>query len=173
VGGSRRDAGLEPRACAREGCGQTFQPYRNSQVACSRSCRDQLPGKAAVRQEYEASEQRRSLNAALRRKPEQLERARINNLRHRLAQAGLSLEQYEAKVAAQGNRCIICGAEPDPDGKHSAARLHADHDHVTMLSRDLLCLNCNVGIGHFGDDPELLRAAAEYIERHRAAAAAV
>jgi hypothetical protein len=35
--------------------------------------------------------------------------------------------------------------------------------------RDLLCSNCTGGLGQFEDDPAVLRAAARYVEAHRAA----
>lgn len=68
-----------------------------------------------------------------------------------------------AKLAAQNGLCAICGGPP---GKRS---LNVDHDHVSGNVRDLLCATCNVGIGVMRDNPDLLRKAADYIERHRAA----
>jgi len=70
-------------------------------------------------------------------------------------------------VAKQGNRCAICGTEPDPQGVKATSRLHVDHDHIAGTVRDLLCNRCNMGIGYFLDDPVRLRAAAGYIELHR------
>ena len=53
--------------------------------------------------------------------------------------------------------CGICGSEPN--GKD----LHIDHDHATGAFRGLLCHSCNVGIGHFKEDPEVLDAAKRYL----------
>jgi hypothetical protein len=62
-------------------------------------------------------------------------------------------------LADQGGLCGLCRAAP---------AVHVDHDHETGAARDLLCFNCNGGLGQFRDDPALLRAAARYVESHRA-----
>lgn len=54
-------------------------------------------------------------------------------------------------------QCAICGKE--------GPRV-VDHDHLTGAVRDGLCPSCNVGLGHFRDDPKLLREAANYVEHH-------
>lgn len=43
----------------------------------------------------------------------------------------------------------------------------ADHCHATGAVRDWLCRSCNAGLGLFRDNPAAMRAAADYIERHR------
>lgn len=74
---------------------------------------------------------------------------------------GLTDEQYQAKLEAQGNGCAICGKE-----REAKRRLAVDHDHETGTVRDLLCDNCNKGLGCFMDDPKLLELAAAYLVRH-------
>ncbi len=58
----------------------------------------------------------------------------------------------------QGDGCAICH-DPCEDRPP-----HVDHDHNTGEPRGLLCRSCNIGLGNYFDDPELLRAAAEYVE---------
>lgn len=82
-------------------------------------------------------------------------------------QYGVTLEWLMAKTAEQNNCCAICGRPPDPNGVKAAGRLHVDHDHETGKVRDLLDNHCNRLLGAAQDDPDLLRRAAEYIERHR------
>jgi hypothetical protein len=75
---------------------------------------------------------------------------------------GLTPEDYDRMLEAQGGGCAICGKAPRPD-----ISLHIDHDHETGRIRGLLCFTCNNGLGQFQDDPELLIAAAEYVGMHR------
>lgn len=67
---------------------------------------------------------------------------------------------YAEMLADQCNQCLICGDEP----KESDHAFHVDHCHTTGKVRGILCHMCNRGIGHFNDDPDCLRAAAEYLE---------
>lgn len=50
---------------------------------------------------------------------------------------GVTDEQYERLLAAQGGGCAICGNPP------KTRRLHVDHDHKTGAVRGLLCYRCN------------------------------
>ena len=72
---------------------------------------------------------------------------------------GLTVEQYEALVSAQGGLCAICAS--DGGGR----RLAVDHCHATGKVRGLLCLNCNTALGKLGDSPSRLREAAAYLEK--------
>lgn len=63
-------------------------------------------------------------------------------------------ERFRAYEARATGVCVICGSEGD---------VVVDHDHKTGMVRGALCINCNVGIGHFKDDPELLELAALYL----------
>lgn len=69
-------------------------------------------------------------------------------------------------IGQQGGRCAICRVELKPGQQAAGAGTsHVDHDHVTKKIRGVLCHECNLGLGHFGDSPVKLRAAAEYLER--------
>ena len=78
---------------------------------------------------------------------------------------GITIDDYEAMLLAQGGRCAICGTD-EPGGARHMVRWVVDHDHSTGKVRALLCHSCNFGLGKFHDDPELLRRAADYLEKH-------
>ena len=70
---------------------------------------------------------------------------------------------YEKCVERFGETCGICGIGPAEGLNHHLA---IDHDHATNVIRGLLCETHNIGLGYFGDnDPVMLRAAADYLER--------
>ena len=76
---------------------------------------------------------------------------------------GITVEQYEEMLEAQGGGCAICGRAPRSD-----ISLHVDHDHEGGEVRGLLCFPCNQALGLMGDEPSRCVAAATYLDAHDA-----
>ena len=70
---------------------------------------------------------------------------------HLTRRYGITAEDADAMFEEQSGLCAICRMSPAE---------HVDHDHETGSVRQLLCFNCNGGLGQFKDDPAVLRAAA-------------
>lgn len=68
--------------------------------------------------------------------------------------------EFEERLRLQDNKCAIC------DKTIVGRDIHRDHDHDTGEWRGLLCNNCNRGLGHFQDNPELLATAAFYLVKN-------
>ena len=85
---------------------------------------------------------------------------------------GLTPAEYGELLAKQGNRCPICDRDAGRPGRNG---WNVDHDHECCPGirtcgeciRGLLCGFCNRGLGLFQDSPELLRAAANYLDSYR------
>lgn len=60
-----------------------------------------------------------------------------------LRKFGLSEEEYQHLLLAQGKRCRICGDHQD----NLSNNLSVDHCHKTGEIRGLLCIRCNSAIG--------------------------
>ena len=112
---------------------------------------------------YQAHKER--INEQSRRwKRENPERATYLRRRWMLREKyGITPEQYDEMLAAQGGGCAICGRTES--GRSQSGHLLVDHDAQTGQVRGLLCHPCNVSLGHFRDDPDLLVAAAMYLAR--------
>jgi hypothetical protein len=78
------------------------------------------------------------------------------------ANYGIDIAEFNRMLAQQNGVCAVCDGV-QPDGR----RLAIDHCHKTGAIRGLLCSTCNTSIGHAKDDPTLLRAMADYLERSR------
>lgn len=90
--------------------------------------------------------------------PEARQRWRTKNKDKRREQKfGLTPGQYDEMLAEQQGVCAIC-KQPSP-----SRALAVDHDHQTGAVRGLLCTGCNVGLGNFRDDTELLARAQAYL----------
>lgn len=85
---------------------------------------------------------------------------------------GLSMAEYDEMLKAQNGVCAICAAPETAKStstERDKKRLSVDHNHTTGKVRGLLCSMCNSAIGKLKDDPEIIRRAANYIERTREA----
>ena len=95
-------------------------------------------------------------------------RVRWRELR-RYRNHGITEQDYLDLLERQGNRCAICGTDTPGNGLSWAI----DHDHTccdgpfgcAKCVRGLLCSSCNPGIGYFRDNPQLLKAAMDYLNR--------
>lgn len=74
---------------------------------------------------------------------------------------GITIEERDAMLQAQGGVCLCCQSVPTT----SKTPWHVDHNHKTGAVRGILCLHCNITLGHARDNPELLRKLADYLER--------
>lgn len=86
---------------------------------------------------------------------------------------GITEDQYNALLAAQGGVCAICGRGPGTETRMK--RLVVDHDHACCPGgkscgkcvRGLLCPWCNRFIGLALDSPARLKDAIRYLERSK------
>ncbi len=79
---------------------------------------------------------------------------------------GLTREEYYKIIESQNNLCAICLQPETRVLRGKVTRLCLDHDHATGKVRQLLCHDCNTGIGKFKDSPELLQSAIDYLKKH-------
>lgn len=80
----------------------------------------------------------------------------------------MSLDEYFSLLMNQDYRCAICRRDTPNRGEYFAV----DHDRrccpgatsCGRCIRGLLCSHCNVGLGHFRDDLDLLEKAMKYLD---------
>jgi hypothetical protein len=81
-------------------------------------------------------------------------------LARRVAKYGIDdPEIFKGLLEQQGNVCAICSR---PFGSKGS---QIDHDHITGKVRGLLCISCNMSLGGFRDNIELLSKAIDYLNR--------
>lgn len=156
-----RNAARPARRCHR--CGETkpAAEFGTTHAYC-RPCYNAYQRERTARLPVELKrEQRRRSYAA--------EDPARRNANQRRGRWGLTDEDLVAMLAQQGGGCAICQAT-EPGGRGT---WHVDHDHTCCTPgkrvcgrciRGLLCSRCNVGLGNFRDDPQLLLGAARYLD---------
>ena len=114
--------------------------------------------KIANAERYAESCRTRAARPEVRARQIELRKGTKNDpTRYKRAKNGFSVELVERLTALQEGSCAICRA---PFGSETP---HADHDHVTMSPRGMLCPPCNYGLGWFRDNPDRLAAAIAYL----------
>ena len=111
----------------------------------------------ARRWQQENPERLNAYRRARRLEPEVKLRERAGHLKRKY---GITVQQYDAMLEAQGGGCCICGRPPRED-----ISLHVDHDHSTGNIRGILCFRCNNALADFQDNQHLLQKAADYLDR--------
>ena len=76
-----------------------------------------------------------------------------------LRRYGITSDQYEALLTAQGGHCVFCELSIEKNGH----RLAVDHDKRTGRVRGILCLKHNAALGMLGDTEAALLKAVEYL----------
>jgi hypothetical protein len=75
---------------------------------------------------------------------------------------GISLEEFNTKLAEQDHSCKICGTHQQTLKRS----LCVDHCHKTGTIRGLLCDLCNRSLGLLKDNKEILKKAVAYLEQY-------
>ncbi len=157
-------------------CGQTkplddFYKDRKAKDGCRPECKAcNLAARAAkyaanpepyiARVKKWQQENAERLNAYRREYRQRPDRKAADREYHLKRKYGITIEQYDAMLAAQGGVCAIC-RQPRPENR----TLHVDHDHVSGEIRGLLCFRCNNALGDFEEQYELFQKAANYLDR--------
>jgi hypothetical protein len=118
--------------------------------------------------EKKAEVQRKANQKWVAKNPEYFKRNDLQSL------WGITLEQFNEKLAAQDGKCEICKCE--------LIKANIDHDHSCCPTssgkrvnrktcgkcmRGLLCDGCNTALGRFKDSEEILQTAIDYLRKYK------
>lgn len=130
---------------------------------------DPEKGKAQKREYYRRNKTRliAAMRANVKKKPEA---NAIRQKRYWLKRDyGLSESDFHALYHQQGSTCAVCQEALLLNGLLSigpvSERCCVDHSHETGKVRGLVHQRCNLVLGNAKDSPDILRAAAVYLER--------
>ena len=91
----------------------------------------------------------------IKNRSKHLRNYRNNDLKRKY---NITIDEYEIMLINQNMCCAICGDHFE--------NLNVDHNHDTGEIRELLCGNCNKGLGNFQDNINTLVKAIEYLKKH-------
>jgi hypothetical protein len=113
----------------------------------------------------EKEQERRKTKPAQKSVKEYKVRNKIKTKNYELKRKfNISLEDYNNLLQNQKFSCAICNKQKSDKLNRLLA---VDHCHITGKIRGLLCTNCNMGIGNFQDNLDLLKIAIKYLEKYK------
>ena len=108
------------------------------------------------RHEYYLKNRAKETLYALEYHKNNFEKIKATKMRwHRKSTYGITESQFQTLMLIQCGKCAIC--------TEIMKSPHVDHDHATGRVRGLLCRTCNVGIGMFKNNPDLLQVTIDYL----------
>jgi hypothetical protein len=132
-------------------CGEEFAAGKRTDKTCSTTCRTAY-NESLKRVNGTRARQRNRFRS---QHPEYM---RNYNL---VRKFGITLEQYNEMLEAQGGVCAVCHKPPKVGAKAHAV----DHDHKTGEIFGLLCFGCNHRLIGRIRDPVLFQRAGEYLKK--------
>lgn len=123
-----------------------------------------------------------SVNGRAKRAANPREQRRRETTRKVYKAFGITEQQYAGMFSKQQGCCATCNRplvsrfDDTRDIRQHGRGIPrdvacVDHDHDTNFIRGLLCVDCNVGLGNFRDDKQVLLQAARYLDASRTAQA--
>lgn len=85
---------------------------------------------------------------------------------NQLRKFNITYKDYLDMYDNQNGKCKICDIEILKSDLERKV-LNVDHCHKTKKIRGLLCMECNTGIGLFGENIEVIKNAIEYLKNDR------
>lgn len=73
---------------------------------------------------------------------------------------GITQDQFNKMLVDQNNMCKICGNK-----FKSTKDTHIDHCHNSNVVRGILCNSCNMALGQFNDNTDIMDKAIKYLEK--------
>lgn len=80
---------------------------------------------------------------------------------------GITIDLYFDAYRLQDGKCKICSKPGELQRTGAKSKLDVlviDHCHESGEFRGLLCYGCNLALGHFGDNPQSLERAVDYLK---------
>jgi hypothetical protein len=164
------------RVCREIDCRKEFIPINGNQLCCSKECAELhkcSPERQAKKypqgyfKEKDCKDEGCS-NIFIPKSPSQLycsDNCKGYNSYY-MRTYGITENQYRNMLKTQKDKCSICQSEGFLMGPNHKVKLVVDHCHETGNVRELLCHNCNRGLGLFQDNEASLNKAIEYLKKH-------
>jgi hypothetical protein len=139
-------------------CGAVFQTCRIKSKFCSTKC----CRRNWARQDYNKNKQY-YLDKHKKYRAKEITKEKIKNqkLEYRY---GISRQDFYLLLEKQNSECSICGKKIEINSI-LGNKACVDHNHKTKENRGILCSRCNIGLGMFQDNPELLEKSKKYLEK--------
>lgn len=123
--------------------GKEYRKRPEAIIYMNKYCEDNKDGLKKQKKKYRQAHKKEAQNASL------------------LWNYNLTLEEYNKMLEEQKGVCYICGGV-NKNGKN----LFVDHNHSNGHIRRLLCMKCNIVLGIFEENIQLIENAISYLEKY-------